>query len=340
MNRGSDFTDFTTLGFDANGVYVSVVYRTSQSNAVLAIDKQQLYASPSALVSWPFPLPVTPGYRTIHPASNYDSPPVGGFAWFVSKAAPDETPGTYRGGSLLYRRLQWSGGVPAWADGDWVTVPEPTPTYRNYFDFDGGDHIGAPQLGGPTRILLSAESAGGVGSRLCMATIRDNELWTCQTVGLDGTDGDYSGDETGTAVDRSALQWIKLPIDSNGALTVADHGRILDTCSPVPLWYYCPSLAVNASGDFVIGFTGSSEQSFINAYYSWRKADGTTPERFGVLKHGLDYYDPTRWGDYSATSVDPVDGSFWTVQEYPLRGDPGIILSPWGTRIGKIQEAQ
>ena len=43
--------------------------------------------------------------------------------------------------------------------------------------------------------------------------IRSGYLWTCSHVGLDGAGGDYDGDETGTAVDRSGAQWAKLQLE-------------------------------------------------------------------------------------------------------------------------------
>ena len=46
-----------------------------------------------------------------------------------------------------------------------------------------------------------------------------------------------------------------------------------------------------------------------------------------------------RWGDYSATMLDPTDDwSFWTVQEYAdPAGDPNGDGSPWQTVIAKLR---
>ena len=41
-----DTPDFTTLGVDANGIYISVHYNQSWANRVVAIDKIKLYADP------------------------------------------------------------------------------------------------------------------------------------------------------------------------------------------------------------------------------------------------------------------------------------------------------
>jgi hypothetical protein len=173
-----------------------------------------------------------------------------------------------------------------------------------------------------------------------MVVIRDGVLWTCHDVGLDGVDGGYDGDDTGASVDRSAVQWLKLPIAANGHLTSVNqnsHERIYDDCLINPRWYHFPSLMINDAGDMVVGFSGSSQTSFIGAYCYWRLANGDSFIRPGLLKDGEDVYGVARWGDYSYTSLDPVDGSFWTVQEYARPFDLGNTDEEmWGTWISRI----
>jgi hypothetical protein len=60
-------------------------------------------------------------------------------------------------------------------------------------------------------------------------------LWTCQHVGLDGTDGVYDGGASGSSVDRSAVQWLRLHIAAGGAsLSLALRHRIRDDASSNP----------------------------------------------------------------------------------------------------------
>ena len=90
---------------------------------------------------------------------------------------------------------------------------------------------------------------------------------------------------------------------------------------------------VNAAGDITVGFSASKATTYIGAFYSWRLADGTTRNRPALLKHGMDLYGDSTWGDYSYTSLDPSDGmTFWTVQEYSI----GAGYYAWGTWIGKV----
>src|SRR5205809_288543 len=70
---------------------------------------------------------------------------------------------------------------------------------------------------------------GVVNGGLMMATVRNGFLWTCQTVGLSGTNGTYTGDASGTNVDRSAIQWLAFEISPDATtLTLFDHGRVFD----------------------------------------------------------------------------------------------------------------
>jgi len=56
-----------------------------------------------------------------------------------------------------------------------------------------------------------------------------------------------------------------------------------------------------------------------------------TGQTMGIPGGGTD----NRWGDYSATVVDPTDNvTFWTLQEYAQTPDPGTGASRWGTWWG------
>jgi hypothetical protein len=152
---------------------------------------------------------------------------------------------------------------------------------------------------------------------------------TCHPVGLDGTDGDYDG----STPERSAVQWFRLQVGAEG-LTYAAHGRIYDTASSNPYWYHYPSLNVNAAGHLVAGFSGSRATEYIGAFWLGRKANGTWMNRPVLVQAGRGaYIGGERWGDYSATSMDPGDDSFWTIQEY---ADP-VPNPPWGTWITQVK---
>ena len=127
-----------------------------------------------------------------------------------------------------------------------------------------------------------------------MAVIRGQYLWTCHHVGLDGPDEAYNGED----VDRSAIQWFKVSITETGHLELQngnDWGRIWDASASQPRWYYFPSLMVNAGEQLAIGFSGSSETSFVGAYYCGRSGVGGTVEGPVLIQAGKDYFDHLSW---------------------------------------------
>lgn len=339
------FADYDTLGVDANGIYLTVLQLVLPDgtayggHTIAAIKKPEIYwgtnlttliqVSPSDVTSW-----------TIQPATCFDNPPLGGYAWFVGKGPALLEP-HYQGGSILYRRLQWVGTNAVWADTNWSTASGTN--YQDYYDLEGtnstifpGQTIAAPQAGTTTGIVLSES-----GSRLMNVSLRDATLWASQMVGLSGTNGNYTGDSSGTNVDRSAVQWLKMQTSlSAGGLAVSGHGRVFDTAPSGAWWYYFPSLAVNCAGDMVVGFSGSSQTNFINAFYTYRLGNGWMPAGPTSLRSSTLSNVGYRWGDYSATMVDPSDDwDFWSVQQYviPWTNSTGGIVGRWATVVGSIR---
>jgi len=147
---------------------------------------------------------------------------------------------------------------------------------------------------------------------------------------------------------RTAAFWYQLnptalpaPIIQSGVL---DEG--------VGVHVFFPSITANTTNDACIGFSRSDASKFVEAAYTGRFSTDppNTMRPIKTLKCGEDSYikdgstnDPTllgriRWGDYSATVVDPSDNlSFWTIQEYAaLDVGPGELDDRWGTWWGKV----
>jgi hypothetical protein len=137
-----------------------------------------------------------------------------------------------------------------------------------------------------------------------------------------------------------AIRWYRIHA-SDGALL--ESGTIADP----NLDYFYPSIAANTNGTVVIGFNASGLSTYISSFaVAGQTTNGVTT--FGeplLLQSGLENYHgddetggglgtpaPTsRWGDYSATSVDPADPNrFWTIQMYP--SDTNV----WSTAITEL----
>jgi len=128
--------------------------------------------------------------------------------------------------------------------------------------------------------------------------------------------------------------------------TLIEAGVITDP----DLDLFFPSIAVNTNGTVVIGCNGSSINVNVSCYaIVGRTLNGITTFTSPLLLqagatsyHGDDelllQFEElpafSRWGDYSATSVDPSDSSrFWTIQMYPSdAGNPDV----WSTQITEL----
>lgn len=146
--------------------------------------------------------------------------------------------------------------------------------------------------------------------------------------------------QTNTIGGQEALVWHRFDATT---LALDESGTIGDPNSD----YYYGSIAVNPNGDVVIGYTRSGVNEFASTYASVGHFDGTSTT-FGspTLTHaGTGAYNITfggsrnRWGDYSATTLDPSDpNSFWTIQEWASGDSPFGQNNPgnWHTQITQI----
>jgi PKD repeat protein len=188
-------------------------------------------------------------------------------------------------------------GVPApWSNG----------SYSNYGNF-------APQLGSPEKINT-------VDARMENMVYRNGKLWTTHHVYLPANNPS-----------RCAVQWFELsPLGE-----IHQWGRVDD---PTGLMYYAfATIAVNAKEDVLVGYASFSEQQYASGSYSFRSADdppNSLRQSYQYIDGLAPYYKTfgagrNRWGDYTATWVDPVDDlDFWTIQQY---ADLPSSQDHWGT---------
>jgi hypothetical protein len=161
---------------------------------------------------------------------------------------------------------------------------------------------------------------------------RNGGIWYAQTIGLPAA-----------GLTHTAALWTKLDTAGN----FLDGGSVEDPTATAingGKWYAYPSVAVNKNNDMVMGFSQFASNQFASAGYAIRlgtDAAGATRDPV-IYKAGEDYYEKTfsgtrnRFGDYSATRIDPVnDRDVWTIQEYaqPRVGVTGLGTndSRWGT---------
>lgn len=231
------------------------------------------------------------------------------------------------GGNTAIRLTTLTGTIPTvtWNTGAAVFVTSAISNYGLNASINNINSNFSPQTVDPRKLCAN-------DGRLCNSVMVNGNIWTAQHVFL----------PAGSTTTRTAVQWWQLTPGG----TVLQNGRIDDPSGVNNRSF--PSIAVNAAEDVAIGYTLTSGNIFASGAYAIRKA--CTPlnkmEYEVVFKQGVDWYykdfsqgiGRDRWGDYSATCVDPSNGHLWTVQEYAAtRTLPtGDNNSRWGSWWAEI----
>ena len=289
--------DFTGLGVDAFNVYVTA--NMFDGTGVGQYGKVWVIPKAQLLAASP-PTAITWFEFSDPPGSDFTMQPAHTFG-----AASAEYI-LFEGSSnrLAVARIDNTSGTPVWHDPP-LQVPVAPYTSTNFLP-------GAPQLGNANTIDTS-------DTRLLNTVYRNGSVWTTHHLAVNG---------------KVEVAWYRI---DPAAGTVLAQGRISDPNR----WYYYPSIAVNQDNVAAVGFSGSSATEYAGGYYTVIQPASGTAETVALLKGGEAPYYKTltgtenRWGDFSATMVDPTDNvTFWTLQEYadlPVSG-----ISQWGTWWGKF----
>ena len=301
----NNWADYPGLGVDANNIYVTAnmfppVGPFQYTKAWVIQKDQSILNGLPGSLTWTEISPISGD--SFQPAHSFDGATT---EYLIREAGP----GTLRLASIT--------GGTMWNDLGTITVTS----------FASIDLPAAPQFGNPNGIDTS-------DIRLLNAVFRNGSLWaTHHVLGPSG---------------KVEVAWYQ--INPGPPVSLVTQGRVND---PVR-WYYYPSITVNSNGDVAIGFTGSSPSEYASAYYTARSITGPAAgvmQPPSLLKTGVAPYFKTgqtlggtgtdnRWGDFSATVVDPSDNTtFWTLQEYAAAPATvaGTLRSMWGTWWGKFR---
>ncbi len=322
--------DLPCMSVDANGIYISVAYDVPHEghHRIFAINKSVLFSSGFSAACYPVSNPDgSIAADVIQPVTNFDSIGGSGYTWFVTKADPVSP----QGGQIFYRRLSWSGGGPGWVGNeDWQPLLTTLQGGRDYFDLGGISHTWGP----PQPNLLNGSAANRIqlfetGSRLSQAYIKNSRLFVSHSIGINTSGGAYDLNVNGGVIDRTGIQWYRGELSGSTTLTSATFGRIYSSAS-TPMWYIFPSVAGNASGDMVFGFSGANESTRPAAFFSSVKY-GSTTSSIPICFRSATESSVDLFGDYSCTISDPnSSGTFWTFQQFAW---PDM---EFGTRVQRI----
>jgi len=305
--------DFPSVGFNKTWVVVTLNMYTISNNTfskgtIFAFDKNSLLTGATTLPATV--IDDTNGGFTLSPAVTFDND-------LSTMFLVQRWNGNFSGsGFLRINSISGAVGSETYTKGAYASTPNPwamAPATDNF----------APQLNGDTGHLIDIND-----DRMANVVYRNGSLWTVHTVFLPST-----------GVTRSAVQWWQLSTTG----TVQQIGRIDDSTGTD--FYAYPSIAVNRQNDLLLGFSHFSASIFAEAAYAFApfNAGTNTIQSPFTYKLGEAFYDVllstrNRWGDYSATMVDPVnDLDFWTLQEYASSINLcSTCTGGWGTWWAKL----
>lgn len=356
LGQGGDdglFLDYPKLAIDTHAVYVGANMQTSTgsvfiNSTIYVFNKESLLSGDQSNVkvkayrkllgSGPFPPSVTA--PTIHPALNFDKNPKFGYAMGVYPGTISDPASSFL--NFAFYRIENPGSdTPVMSDQ--IVIPIPVTAAVPVPEFGGAPHKGNVIPTNDRNLIETFDT------RLITDHVRNNHFFAVQTIFVNkkGTSDPVDG-----TLDRAAIRWYEFDLASQ-APSILQIGTIFDTdqFTSTPLYYYMPSIMSNKRGDIFVGSSVSGANAFIDAV-GFRRFKGDPkgfPELNGIANslmrdpikfsnsqtsYNLQFTTtgPQRWGDYSYTSLDPIDKmTMWTIQEFCADTDV------WGCQVIEIK---
>jgi hypothetical protein len=312
------WADFPQLGFNNDKIATTFTYFGAYSNGTVLVifDKETLYSGTAPALG------STYSWKELGTNLGYGLTPAFVCDTNQSSLYLVQSHNSGAGRLALYEikgtvaaPVMTTNGYPTNASGGWAAsgLGSSADAYGNF----------APQA--DTSQLIDNND-----DRMLSVVYRNGLLWCAHTIFLPASNPTYS-----------AVQWWKLN---------PTNGNVIERGSIGSQTLYCafPSIAVNRFNDALIGYSTFSSNQYASAAYSLKACTNRsgTFQNPAVLKAGIApfWLQPIgggrcRWGDYSATMVDPVnDADFWTIQEYAAERHVYPTNSAlWGTWWGKIE---
>jgi hypothetical protein len=319
---GATLPDYPKLGVWPDGIYMSAnVFASTgsqsfQNTQVWAFDRQAMEAGTPSPTAVSFVLPRLVGGITVFSLLPSN-------ARAVTGAPPAGSPNYFASIWGSYAIRTWKFHV------DWTTPANSTftgPTDTGVSTFNVGPSTvpekDGNQLDTLSYRLMMQNQYTNIGGR--------ESLWLTHTVGNGGS--------------VAQVRWYELPV-TGGSIGPL---RQQSTWAPDAMNRFMPSLAVDKSGDMAIGYSVSDAASYPAIRYSGRLAGDalstlTQGETTLVQGQGFqcctfsDGTTNTRWGDYSAMTIDPDGCTFWYTGEYYDAHPTTKAEDNWLTRIGSFQ---
>jgi Bacterial Ig-like domain/Dockerin type I domain len=174
----------------------------------------------------------------------------------------------------------------------------------------------------------SGQNFANLGTRMYFSGLRTvagvTHLVTAQTVGVDtNSDGNPDGD---------SVRWYDLDLTNASSPSLIQQGSV--NATPTNIDTYFPGADIAPDGTIGLNYSqsGPGASDFMSMYVTGRAPNNPpgvmqTPMLAHMNQANLN--SSGRAGDYSFTSVDPSDGTFWAVNEYAAN----ISAPNWSTWI-------
>lgn len=317
--------DYPTLGLDANALYVGTnnfcgsPSQTYNGTSGFVVRKSSIMSTGPIVVTAFNNLTGTAsgaGPYTPQGVDNYDPAATEGYFIGVDNAS---------WGLLQMRRVSTPGGTPTISSNLSISVAATlSPVLVNHLGNTGG-----------TNGRLSS-----LDDRLFAATLRNGHLWTAHNVGVNNT-----GVSSGTTT-RNGSRWYDITVPVGGTPTLNQSGTVYQASASNTTdqrSYWVPSVNISGQGHVAMTINTAGTNEYANAATVGRlssDAAGTMQTPVVITSAAAAYNPPSdpgsagigrRWGDYSYTSVDPLDDmTMWSVTQFTNSANS------YGVRVTKL----
>src|SRR5579862_1903806 len=302
--------DYDTLGVDVNALYIGCSVFDQNSNligaSVFIVNKTSLLGG-------------TLAYTAFHDVSLYPNSGI-----YTPQAVDNDDPAATQGyfigvdntltNRLVLLRVSNPGASPTISGSIAITVP----------DYGAYSLTTVPALG-------STAPLDDNDTRLFQAMMRNGSLYTAHNILVN------SSGVANALGDRDGARWYEI-INLSGTPRLHQSGTVFDSAAANPRNYFFPSCIGTGQGHMALSSSVAGNNEHAEVAATGRLAGdalGTMQTPFIVVSSSSTYnYEPNfqRWGDYSATVLDPNDYmTVWTFQEYCSATDV------WGVRVIQLK---
>ena len=207
-------------------------------------------------------------------------------------------------------------------------------------------------LTGPANVALSTWSVAATTvptpNGNSIETLREHAMMQLQYTNLGGVESLWATHTVAaTTTSNTAARWYQINVTGGTVVTSGPLQQSTFDNGNDGVNRLIPSLAVDKNGDMAIGYTATNSSVFPAIRYAGRLSSdpaNTLGQSETSLIEGTASQcstatcsNNTRWGDYSAMSLDPDGCTFWYTNEYYLAPQPTTLAEDnWQTRIGSF----